>query len=254
MNKVADFTNKKIIIFGASSGIGRQTAIQLNELGAGVVLVARREDKLKEIISNLEGDRNSFYSFDLTELGQIESLVRSICQEQGPVDGMVYTAGIANSMPLNMYKPEKLQQIFDINFFAFVECVRQITKKGRYNENMRIVGVSSIASFVGDKTHLGYSASKAAMDAAVRCIAKEVAAKGKCINNVAPAMIATDMHLEYMKKRGSDNENYNDNLKRQYLGMGQTRDIANAIIFLLSEEARFITGITMPIDGGYTTS
>lgn len=251
---MADFTNKKIIIFGASSGIGRRTAIRLNELGADVVLIARREDKLKEIMSVLKGESNAYYSFDLSIVDDIEALIKDVCREQGSFDGMVYSAGISNSMPLNMYKPEKLRQIFNINFFAFIECVRQLTKKGRYNEGMRIVGVSSIASFVGDKSHLGYSASKAAMDAAIRCIAKEIAGKGICINNVAPAMTATEMHVEYMSKRGNDNDNYIDNLKRQYLGMGQTEDIANAIAFLLSQDARFITGITLPVDGGYTTS
>ncbi len=179
---------------------------------------------------------------------------KNILQEQGKLDGMVYSAGISMSLPLNMFKPERMKQIFNINFFAFVECVRQATKNGRYKDGMRIVGVSSIASLVGDKAHVGYSASKAAMDAAVRCIAKEVADKGICINTVAPAMTATKMYENYLQKYGEGSESQRELLSRQYLGIAKTTDIADAIAFLLSPSARFITGITLPVDGGTTSS
>lgn len=255
MQGIADFSGRKILVAGASSGIGKQTAIRLSELGADVILVARREEKLKEVLLKLSGGgTNSYYVADLNELDSIESVFKTIQQDQGLLDGMVYTAGISLSMPLNMFKPEKLKQIFNINFFAFIECVRQATKKGRYNEGMRIVGVSSIASLVGDKAHLGYSASKAAMDAAVRCIAKEVADKGICINTVAPGMTETEMYETYLHKVGEGSNSHKELLNRQYLGIGKTTDIADAIAFLLSPSARFITGITLPVDGGTTTS
>ncbi len=249
-----NFAGKKIVVAGASSGIGRETALLLNKLGASVILIARREDKLQEIVAEMTGDGNAYYLADLSVLDSIEPLFKQIVAKQGKLDGMVYSAGISMSLSLQMFKPEKLQHIFEINFFAFVECVRQICKKGRFNEGTRVVGVSSIASMKGNKALLGYSASIAAMDSAVRCIAKEVAEIGICIITVAPAMTATEMYTKYLTHYGEDSDSNKELLSRQYLGIAKTSDIANAIAFLLSPEARFITGITLPVDGGMTTT
>lgn len=253
-NGIADFSGRKILVIGASSGIGRQTAIRLAELGADVILLARREEKLKEVLACLGIGNHSYYVADLNELDCIEAVFRRIQAEHGKLDGMVYSAGISLSVPLNLFTPEKLQKIFNINFFAFVECVRQACKKGRFHEGMRIVGVSSVASVRGDKSHLGYSASKAAMDSAVRCIAREVAEKGICINTVAPAMTATEMLEAYLQKNGADSQSNRELFARQYMGIVKTSDVADAIAFLLSPSARCITGITLPVDSGMTTS
>ena len=249
-----DFTGRKILVTGASSGIGKQTALTLGKLGADVILVARREEKLKEVLNELDGNNNACYAADLSETDRIEMLFKQIAEEQGKLDGMVYAAGIAMSLPLKLFKPEKIREVININYFGFIEAVRQICKKGRYNEGMRIVGVSSVASLQGDKAHLAYSGSKAAMDASVRCIAKEVADKGICINTVAPAMTETQMYHEFIKKNGADSRISREILERQYMGVGKPDDIANAIAFLMSPASRFITGITLPVDGGMTTS
>lgn len=254
MNQFVDLTGRKILITGASSGIGKQTALTLNGLGADVILVARREERLKAVLSELEGENNAYYVSDLSEVNRIEHLFKQIAEEQGKLDGMVYAAGIAMSMPLKLFKPEKMLEIFNINYFGFIESVRQICKKGRFNEGMRIVGVSSVASMQGDKAHLAYSGSKAAMDASVRCIAREMADKGVCINTVAPAMTETEMYLEFIKKDGGNSQSGRELMVRQYMGLGKPEDIANAIAFLISPAARFITGITLPVDGGMTTT
>lgn len=254
MEQIIKLENKRILITGASSGIGRDTAIILSRLGGKLILTARREDKLQETMEALIGEGHAYYCADLSQVHEIERLVKKIIEEQGRLDGLVYAAGVGTSMPLMQFKPEKVQAVFDINFFGFIEIVRQVCKKGRYNEGMRIVGISSVASARGDKSHTAYSASKAAMDGAVRCIAKEVAGKGICINTVAPAMTATDMYKGYLKKYGEDNESNQDLLKRQYLGIAETSDVAYAIAYLLSSASRFITGISLPVDGGMTTS
>ncbi len=254
MRNLIDLSEKKILVVGASSGIGKQTAILLSQVGAQLILVARREEKLKETYQTLEGKGHSFYSADINEIDRIESLIKKIVEEQGKLDGMVYAAGIGTSVPLIQFSPDKVQKIFDTNFFGFMETVRQVSRRGRFNEKMRIVGISSIASLVGDKAHTVYSASKAAMDGAVRCMAKELADKGICINTVAPAMTETEMYFRYLGKYGTDSESNMDLLKRQYLGIAKTEDIANAIVFLLSPAARFITGVTLPVDGGTTSS
>lgn len=254
MINLIDLTDKKIVVTGASSGIGKQTAITLSQIGAKLILVARREEKLQEVIQQLEGDGHSYYCADLSVVNDIEDLVKRIVAEQGKLDGMVYCAGITMNVPLAQLKPEKLQTLFDINFFAFTEFVRQVTKKNRFNEGMRIVGISSTASFIGNKAHEAYSASKAAMNGIIRCMAKELADKGICINAIAPGMVATEMYEEYLLSNGGEESEANQRLrKRQYLGIGKTTDIANAIAFMLSSASRFISGITLPVDGGSTS-
>lgn len=254
MNHLIDLTGRKIIIAGASSGIGRKTAITLAGLGAKTILIARRENQLKETQKALEGEDHCCYVSDLSRTETIEPLVKRIVEEQGKLDGLVYTAGVNTSMPLNSFKPEKVIEVFNINYFGFVEFVRQICRRGRYNEGMRIVAVSSAASIRGDKSHLAYSGSKAAMNASIRCIAKEVAEKGICINAVAPAMTKTDLYTQYVNDYGEESGSNGELLKRQYLGLIEAEDVADAIAFLISPAARFITGITLPVDGGLTTS
>lgn len=254
MYNLIDLKDRKIIVAGASSGIGKVTAVTLSRLGAAVILVARREDRLKEVLQELEGDGHSYYVGDLSEVASIEGLVKRIVSEQGKLDGLVYAAGVNTSMPLNQFKPERVQQVFNLNYFGFIEFVRQLCRRGRFNEGMRIVGISSAASIRGDRAHLAYSGSKAAMNASVRCIAKEVAEKGICINTVAPAMTRTELYTQYVKEYGEESGSNEDLLKRQYLGLAEPEDIANAIAFLISPAARLITGLTLPVDGGLTTS
>ena len=253
MNSLIDLSNKRILVIGASSGIGKQTAITLSEVDAKLTLVARNEVRLSETLTALTGEGHDCFPADISDLGGVEPLIKSIVEKNGPLDGLVYSAGVGLALPLMQSKPEKVQDAFNVNFFGFFETVRQAVRKGRFNPGMRIVGVSSCASLRGDKSKAIYSASKAAMDSAVRCLAKELAEKGICINTVAPSMTATELYDRYVEKYGEDSETNRELLTRQYLGIAKPRDIAYAIAFLLSPAARFITGITMPVDGGLTT-
>ena len=253
MLNLVDLTDRRIIVAGASSGIGKQTAITLSKLGAKVVLVARRENLLQETITELEGEGHSYYCCDLSNTGEIEGVVKQIVTEQGPMDGLAYVAGISKSFPIGLSTPEKMEATFKINYFGFFEVVRQITKKGRFNSGMRIVAVSSIAAACGDPAHTAYSASKAAIDGAIRCLAKELAPKGICINSVAPAMTNTAMFEGFNKNYGEESNSGQYILQRQYLGIAEPSDIANAISFLISPAARFITGTRLFVDGGYSS-
>lgn len=254
MENIISLEERRIVVTGASSGIGKDTAILLSRMGAKIVLVARRKEKLCEVMDSLSGEGHAFYCADLRQIDEIEDLVKTIVVQQGKLDGLVYAAGVTIPIPLMQFKPEKVRDMFDINFFGFYEIVRQICKKGRFNEGMRIVGISSTAATIGNKTQSVYSASKAAMDGAVRSIAREVADKKICINTVAPGMTATDMYANYLNKNGEVSDANQKLLRRQYLGIANTTDIANAIAYLISPAARFITGTSLLVDGGATSS
>lgn len=253
MYNLIDLTDRRILVVGASSGIGKKTAITLSNLGAKLILAAIDEEGVKQALSELSGEGHAAYYADVSKLDDIGGFIKKIVDEHGALDGLVYSAGLGTAIPLALSKPEKVQATFDVNFFGFFEMVRQICKKGRYNSGMRIVGVSSCASLRGDKSKAIYSSTKSAMDSAVRCIAKEVADKGICINTVAPSMTATELYQKFVEKYGEDSNTNKELTSRQYLGIAETQDIANAIAFLISPAARFITGITMPVDGGLTT-
>lgn len=253
---MADFTKmegKHVLITGGTSGIGRQTAIMLSELGARVSIIGRREEALRETMSMLKGEGHSFHVADLSQIEALEELVVGIVKETGPFDGYVHSAGVVKNLPVMNYKYERLHSIMLVNFYSYFEIVRILSKKGRFNPGMSIVGVSSIAATHGASAQAAYGASKAAMDGATRCLAKELSEKGIRLNTVQPAATETAMYAEYMALKASmkDTQTVMQANPRQYLGMNAPSDVANAIIFLLSPASRKITGVALPVDGGY---
>ena len=251
MKNLIDFTGKHMLVIGASSGIGQASAITLSKLGAHVDIMARNMDGLQKTISMMEGNDNACYQLNVTDFDTIGEVFTEAIAQHGMYDGMVYAAGVALNTPLQMTSPRKMQWVFNTNLFGFVEAVRQISKKGRFNPGMRIVGVSSVASIRGDISQTAYSSSKAAMDGAIRSMAGELARKEICINTVAPSMINTRMYQDYLRDYGTDSFKYTIMMNRQVLGIGEPQDVANAFAFLLSPAARMITATCMPVDGGY---
>lgn len=252
--ELVNLTNKKILVAGASSGIGQSTAILLSKLGAGLILVARNEERLKATCGQLQGSGHVYYSHDLSDVNGIESFVKRVINDNGAVDGMVYSAGVADTRPFRMMKPENLQKTFDVNFFGFVELVRCLTTKKAYNPGMSVVGISSISSVQGNSGKVSYCASKGAMDAAVRAMAKELAPKGIRINTINPALVHTKLFDEQLDNSESVSEEMQMIIKRQYMGIGEPEDIANMAAYLLSDAARYISGANMLLDGGRYSS
>lgn len=244
---------KHILVSGGTSGIGQQTVITLSYLGARVAVVGRREDKLQETLSRMAGEGHSIHAIDMSDLNGLEAKIKEIVDQTGKFDGYVHCAGIVNNLPVKNYTPERLDQIMKTNFYSYFEVARILSKKGRFNEGMSIVGVSSIAATHGAAAQAAYGASKAAMDGAMRCLAKELGEKGIRFNTVQPAATATAMYTEYMQLKATmkDTEMKIQANPRQYLGMNEPADVANAIIFLLSPASRKITGVTLPVDGGF---
>ena len=247
---------KHVLITGGTSGIGRQTAIALSKLGVKVAVIGRREEGLKETLSMLYGNDHTIHLADLSQIESLEEIVVGIVKETGPFDGYVHCAGIVKNLPLINYKFERLHKIMLVNFYSYFEIVRILSKKGRFNPGMSIVGISSIAATHGALTQAAYGASKAAMDGAMRCMAKELGEKGIRLNTVQPAATETAMYIKYMAMKATikETEMKVQASPRQYLGMNDPLDVANAIIFLLSPASRKITGVMLPVDGGYAAN
>jgi NAD(P)-dependent dehydrogenase (short-subunit alcohol dehydrogenase family) len=246
-----DFTGKQIFITGAAVGIGKETAVLLSKLGARVILLDINEDGLKEATSCLEGNGHHYFQYDLSDLNDIEQKIEETIAFCGPLDGFVHCVGVRCRRPLSMVTPKVLGEILNLNFGSFVEFIRCITKKKHFNEGLSIVGISSISAQRGAAGVTAYAASKAAMDSAVRCLAKELAFKKIRLNTVVPAQINTPAYTSFKEMNGGAED---ETLSRQYLGLGEPVDVANVIAFLLSNSSRFITGSAIAVDGGFLSS
>ena len=236
---------KTILVTGASSGIGKATAIECSKLGARVVITGRDEARLQQTLSSLEGEGHVVITADLGEDDGIRFLV-----ERVPVlNGIVHAAGISDTVLFQFLKKERLENIFNINFFAPV-VLSQLLKKKLLQKGGSIVFLSSIDGPV--TAHIGnsmYSATKGALSAMMQNMSIELASKGIRVNAVLPGMTETplihndDITQEQLNK---DMELYP--LKRY----ADPREIAWAIIYLLSDASTFTIGASLVVDGGFT--
>jgi len=240
-----DLSNKKILVTGSSSGIGRAASIYLSKLGAKLVLVARNEERLKDTLSKLSGQGHLYIVADLEELEDMSVIFDEAIKDGEKLSGLVHSAGFSQVLPINMLTREKMYKEMNINYFCFIELVRQFSKK-KYNNGGSIVGISSIASDRAEQCQTNYAASKAAMDIAAQALSIELTKKNIRINTILPGAILTNM-AKQVEENGVDLEQIK---KLQLLGMGQPDDIASAIAFLISDMSKFITGRKLFVDGG----
>lgn len=235
---------KTILITGASSGIGRCTAIECSKLGASVFLTGRNEGRLQETLDQLSGDGHEYFCGDLTIEEQIDALIGNI----NKLDGVVLCAGKGMMIPIQYASREKFMDIFDSNFLYPVELFRRLLKKKKVNTNASVVAVSSMGG-----THFYtygngiYGASKAALDSYMKFCARELAGKGIRVNTVLPAMIDTPL---IHKGVVSDEEHEKDAQTYPLKRYGKPEEVAYAIIYLLSDASSWTTGTSLVIDGG----
>lgn len=241
-----DLTGKHIVITGASNGIGRAASIQASKLGAKVSLIARNEERLQETVSLMEGDGHKLFQFDLNEINQIDSIIGTIVDQNGTIDGLVHCAGLGLNRPIKLAKPDFVEQVTRVNYFAFVELIRSVSNKKRTNEGASYIGISSVAAVHGNKTQGIYSASKGAMNAVVHAFAKELASRKIRVNTIAFGMVETDMYKGFLESGGNNEELLQD----QYLGIIPVEYAGNAICYLLSDASKYITGGTFNYDAG----
>lgn len=245
-------SGKKIIITGASSGIGRQCAIDCSKMGATVILVARNEKRLKETQKEMQqSERHSYYSIDLGQLDRIKELVETIVVTHGKLDGFIHAAGIEKTLPVKLLSIDDYETLFRVNTLSAFEFIRCFSNKKFFNDNGHIVLLSSITSIIGRGGVAAYAASKGAMVSAVRSMALELARKGICINCVSPGTILTPMMQDFLSTLSE--EDYKKRIDGFPLGLGEVTDVSQLCLFLLSNASRWITGQNIVIDGGYTS-
>ena len=243
---IVKLDNKTIIITGAGSGIGRETAIVASRQGAKVIMLDLSKEGLEETLSLLEGNGHAFHVIDLTDINSIAGLIKEIVNSSGIIDGLVHCAGISSRKPLNVLTKDGFCKVMDINFYSFVELVRQVCKKKHFSEGGSVVVMSSISSIKGYKAKTEYCVSKAAVDAFVRCMALELADRKIRVNSVMAAEVLTPLAL----KAREMNQSVGASDFNAPLGPSEPYEVANTIVFLLSDATKTITGTSILIDGG----
>ncbi len=245
---------KIYIVTGVTGSIGGAIAQKLDELGARLILPGRDLLKINDFIENkLNGTQHIGFQMDLGNIGEILGFSKDIIKLGLKIDGIVHAAGIAEVRPIKLTTPDFLTKVFNINFNSFIELIRCFSHISLRNVELNIVGISAIGAFQGNATKTAYCASKAAMNAAVKCLAIELADKGIRINTVAPGATESKMVSDLVNLPGGE-QSLQKIKERQVLGICEPQDIANAVIFLLSDSSRMITGTCLPVDGGKLAS
>lgn len=242
-------SGKKIIVTGATGGIGKEVCILLSKYGAKICLIGRDEDKLKQTIKLLDNsNEHKYFVYDLIDINNIKSLINDIVKfDNEKLYGLVHCAGLIPTVPLRNISYDYMNKVMKINFYSFVELVKHFSNK-RYCSGGSIVAISSYASQHGEKCQTIYSSSKAALDASIRTLSQELYKKNIRINSVRPSIINTGIQGDLSKK--TDEDAINKLISSQLLGLGKPEDVANTIAFLLSDVSRFITGRYIDLDGG----
>lgn len=234
---------KTILVTGASSGIGRATAIECSKLGAHVVITGRNAERLQETYAQLDGDGHLQIIADLTDAGSLEQLVVEIPQ----IDGLVNNAGIGYNKPVAFIKQSDMDAMFGTNTFAPVMLTKMVMKKKKMNKGGSIVFTSSIAALTESIGNSIYGMTKAAIMSFAKSCALEFADKGIRVNSVHPGMVETKLiHDGALSEEDMQNDMQTYPLKRY----GRPEEIAWSIIYLLSDASVWVTGTQSIVDGG----
>lgn len=240
-----NITNKIFIVTGAGSGIGRETSLAIAIEGATVVMMDINTEGLSETAS-LGGEHCHPLSIDLTNEKEVADAVSQAVEKYGKLDGLVHCAGISSRKPLNVLSKDGFSKVMDVNFYSFVELVKQCAKRKHINDGASIVVMSSISSIKGYKAKTEYCVSKAAVDAFVRCMALELADRKIRVNSVMAAAVNTPM----AQRARETNAAVGAAAFEAPLGITEPYEVANTIAFLLSDATKTITGTSILIDGG----
>lgn len=238
---------KVAIVTGGGSGIGLAIAERFVADQMETIIIGRDEAKLDAAKKKLGKHCHSF-PFDLTDTAGIPTLVKNILEQFGHIDILVNNAGINMKKEFTDVTDEEFQRVLQTNVTAVFVLSREVVKHMETRKSGSIVNISSMASQYGIPKVIAYTASKSAIEGMTRAMAVELSPKGIRVNCIAPGFIATDMSA---KALNNDKERKEKVISRTPMGyMGDPADIANAALYLANGEAKYVTGVVLPVDGG----
>ena len=242
--------NKVAIVTGASRGIGRSVAQEISKSGAHVVCVSRSEDDLLKISKKLndEGFSSSSFVCDVSNSNDFKKLIDDTVSKFNQVDILVNNAGITKDNLIMRMSESDWNTVIDVNLKGVFNGIKAVSRQMMKQKYGRIINISSIVGLIGNPGQANYAASKAGVIGLGKAVSKELASRNITVNTIAPGYIETDMVEDIQ-------ETVKDNLFKQIpLGrIGKPSDIATAVLYLASDEAGYITGQTLAIDGGMTS-
>lgn len=243
-------SGKKILVTGATSGIGRTAAFTFAAHGAQLVVTGRNEERLSSVMRDLPGVGHVAVALELTNADVVSDWLKSVATTHGILNGIFHSAGIELVRPARMIKQEHLDQIYSSSLNAAFGIARAASGKSCLADNGSIVFMSSVAGLTGQLGLTAYSAVKSGIDGMVRSLACELAPRGVRVNSIAAGAVKTEMHERITRGSGAEAASVYES--SHLLGFGSPDDIANAALFLQTDAAKWITGTTMIVDGGYT--
>jgi len=244
MPDIYSFSGKTVLVTGATSGIGKQSAIDLSAAGATLIITGRNKERLNETIQLLKGEGHTLFIADLTEFDSLGTLAESL-----PVlNGIVHSAGVTGHLPAKFIGANDVSEVLRINYMAPVLLTAALLRKKKIAANASIVFLSSITTKYPYYGGAIYGSSKAAIEAYSRVLSIELAAKGIRSNCVSPSFVRTPMVDDAGKT--ISNEVLEKFEKMMPLGFGEPSDVSNAILYLLSDASKWVTGSNMVLGGG----
>ncbi|UFH57335.1 SDR family NAD(P)-dependent oxidoreductase [Spirosoma sp. KNUC1025] len=251
-NTVFSLTGKLALITGGGSGIGFDIARCMIEAGATVVITGRREQPLRDAVETLSEAQTRkaahYVVNDVANRALLDGLVAEIETTYGPIDILVNNAGINMKKPALDVTDEDFDRIVQTNLNAVFSLTRSCAKRMLDRRSGSIIMISSMAAYYGIDRVVAYAASKSAVEGMVRVLASEFSGQGVRVNAIAPGFIETAMSKTAM---GGDPDRFARAMRRTPMGaFGKPEDIGWAAVFLASEAARYVTGVSLPVDGG----
>ena len=249
------------LVTGASRGIGKAIAMALGEIGAEVVInYSNSEQKAEEVVAAIRTMNSKAYSLqaNISEEDSVNQLIDNVLQKSGQIDILVNNAGITKDGLLMRMKKDQWQEVINLNLTGAFLCTRAVSKSMIKRKKGRIINISSVVGLMGNGGQANYAAAKAGLIGLTKSTAKEFASRGITVNSVAPGFISTDMSVRKDGVHEGDTEWFKDvYLKYEKLPMkryGQTDDISGAVYFFCSEDSKYITGQTLLVDGGVSST
>jgi len=248
-NNPFSLENKRILITGASSGIGKEIAIQSSNFGASLYITGRNKERLdntNELLSGLSS--HQAFIGDLTENQFLDDLISNL----EPIDGIVFNAGIMKLLPLKSMTDAIIEDVIGVNFVSQVKLLRELFKSRKVKKNASIIFITSInGGVVGSRANALYGSTKAALTAFAKGLSIDMGPKRIRLNCIAPGMIGTEGAEEIFATVSKESIE-EDKLKYPLRSYGEPQDVAFAAIYLLSEASKWVTGTTLVVDGGFT--